>query len=139
MPNYDCIIPWSGGVESTAVVNWAVNNKKNPLCVHTRLMPAEWESVQIMSKIFNVDVFKYQQVNNIPVDSETRDFYSKKLNFDDPTWTPIIHEWVYASTHANLRWPEINNIFCLGIVFLISFAIVGPSISGIITSDIIRS
>jgi formylmethanofuran dehydrogenase subunit E len=111
MPEYDCIIPWSGGVESTAVVNWAVNNNKTPLCVHNRMMPAEWESVQNMSKILDVDVFKYQQVSEIPVDSKSRNFYSKKFNLNTPKWTPVIHNWVYSSIHANLRWPKINKIY----------------------------
>ncbi len=108
---YDCIIPWSGGVESTAVVNWAVDNNKTPLCVHNRMAPAEWESVQIMSKIYNVDVYKFELDTDLPVDPDNRDFYSKKNGFRDPKWAPVIHNWVYSSTHANLRWPCINKIY----------------------------
>lgn len=111
MASYDCIIPWSGGVESTAVVNWAVNNNKTPLCVHNRMMPAEWESVQNMSKIFNVDVFKYQQETDLPVDPKTRNFYSEKFGYRSPKWAPVIHNWVYSCTHANLRWPKIKKIY----------------------------
>ena len=111
MSKYDCIIPWSGGVEPTAVVNWAVKNNKTPLCVHNRMQPAEWESVQIMSNILNVDVFKFQQDTELPVDPDTRDFYSKKFGYRDPKWNPVIHNWVYACTHANLRWPTINKIY----------------------------
>lgn len=111
MPEYDCIIPWSGGVESTAVVNWAVNNKMTPLCVHNRMQPAEWESVQIMAEILDVDVFKVQEVNNLPIDESNRDFYHKKFNYQSKTWNPVIHRWAYFCLEANLRWPLINKIY----------------------------
>ena len=111
MPEYDCIIPWSGGVESTAVVNWAVNNNKTPLCIHVRMNPAEWSSVQKMSSLFNVNVFKIEQdISQLPVDPNNRDFYSKKLGYHKK-WSPVIHNWVYWASFANITNPTIKNIF----------------------------
>lgn len=111
MPEYDCIIPWSGGVESTAAVYWAVKNNKSPLCIHNRMQPAEWESVQIMADILNIKVYKVQEVNNTPIDKENRDFYHKKFHYQNKTWNPVIHRWAYFCMEANLRWPLINKIY----------------------------
>lgn len=108
---YDCIIPWSGGVESTAVVNWAVNNKKTPLCIHNRMHPAEWAAVSEMANILGVDVFKVQVANDFPIDPNTRDFYAKLFGFTDPKWNPGIQQWTYFCVEANLRWPLIDKIY----------------------------
>tara|TARA_R100001460_G_scaffold4800_4_gene13529 strand:- start:9446 stop:10099 length:654 start_codon:yes stop_codon:yes gene_type:complete len=111
MTKYDCIIPWSGGVESTAVVNWAINKKLNPLCIHNRMSPGEWESVQNMSKILDVEVFKYEEdTSQLPLDPDSRYYYSNKLNFKGK-WSPVIHRWVYWCLITNLTNPTITKIY----------------------------
>lgn len=108
---YDCIIPWSGGVESTALVNWAVNKKLTPLCIHNRLNPSEWESVQNMSKILNVEVFKFEEnTTHLPVDKDSKFYYSEKFGYNQ-IWTPVIHRWVYWCLLVNLTNPYITKIY----------------------------
>lgn len=112
MPNYDCIIPWSGGVESTALVNWALKNNKTPLVIHNRMNAAEWDSVQTMSNIFNIKVFKIQETIDIDLtpDPLNRDFFSKQFDYK-PKWSPIIHRWVYWTAYANLLYPTIKHLY----------------------------
>jgi len=110
MPEYDCIIPWSGGVESTAVVNWALKNKKTPLAIHNKLNTAEWDSVQTMSNIFNIKVFKIEETFDLIPDPLNRDFYSKKFNYNS-RWSPVIHRWVYWTAITNLLNPTIKYLY----------------------------
>ena len=110
MPEYDCIIPWSGGVESTAIVNWALKNKKTPLVIHNKLNAAEWESVQTMSNIFNIKVFKIEETFDLTPDPLNREFYSKKFNYNSK-WSPVIHRWAYWTTISNLLYPTIKHLY----------------------------
>lgn len=61
MKPFDCIIPWSGGVESTALVWWAKENGHVPLTYH---VTSRWDgrreeektAVKEMANILNVQV-----------------------------------------------------------------------------------
>lgn len=83
---FDSLIAWSGGVESTALVVWALDEGYTPLCYH---VVAAWDertgreevAIQTMKKLLNVDCLTVENVaygptthNDFDIDTATYDF-----------------------------------------------------------------
>lgn len=83
---YDSLIAWSGGVESTALVVWALNKGYTPLCYHVRSIwdertEREQIAIQTMKQLLNVDCLDVENIaygpithNNPVVATHTFDF-----------------------------------------------------------------
>ena len=94
---YDCIIPWSGGVESTALVWWALENDYTPLCYHVVTgwdkysSTQELEAVQTMSIDLGIKcIIVGNNINGEPSLDGTCDTPTNIMNFSFWMWWAMI-------------------------------------------------
>jgi 7-cyano-7-deazaguanine synthase in queuosine biosynthesis len=110
---YDCIIPWSGGVESTALVSDCLRRGMNPYCFHLTVN-GNWikqvEAVKKMSEILGVDVTIVEYNNNITyVDRQkTTEHYGKMWGHATP---PMFFYWTNVAHIIQVNNPQINRIY----------------------------
>jgi hypothetical protein len=94
---YDCIIPWSGGVESTALVWWALENEYVPLCYHVNTGWDKWSqtnehrSVQAMAKILNIECITVgNNIEGVPWRDGSYPEDANRMNFSFWMWWAMI-------------------------------------------------
>jgi 7-cyano-7-deazaguanine synthase in queuosine biosynthesis len=110
---YDCIIPWSGGTESTAVVYDCVQRGLNPLCFHVEL-GVHWQqqvnAVEKLSDQMGVDVRFIEYFNQDPcVDrAETGKHWEALWGANCP---PMFFVWTNIAQLVNLNNPQIHKIY----------------------------
>ena len=110
---YDCIIPFSGGVESTALVYDCVSRGLNPLCFHVETgtyWQQQVEAVTTMANLLNVDLQIIEYFNSDPcVDREvTSEHYNKLWGGASP---PMFFTWTNIAQLVNLSNPQIHKIY----------------------------
>lgn len=110
---FDCIIPLSGGTESTALVYDCVQRGLNPLCFHVELGQHWQEQVQAAQNIadeLNVELRIVEHFNPNPcVDRQaTRDHYNELWGASVP---PMFFTWTNIAQLMNLHNPQIHRIY----------------------------
>ena len=110
---YDCIIPWSGGVESTALVCDCLRRGLNPYCFHLTVND-NWikqvEAVKKMSEILGVDVtiVEYKNSDTYLDKAKTSEHYGKMWHHATP---PMFFYWTNVAQIIQLNNPQINRIY----------------------------
>ena len=110
---YDCIIPWSGGVESTALVCDCINRGLTPYCFHLTVN-GHWkrqvEAVQAMSTKLDVkvDIIEYTHSNRILDIKATRDHYGQFWQGGSP---PMFFIWTNIAHMIQIDNPQIDRIY----------------------------
>tara|TARA_R110000744_G_C19229453_1_gene548021 strand:- start:141 stop:752 length:612 start_codon:yes stop_codon:yes gene_type:complete len=84
---YDSLIAWSGGVESTALVVWALNEGYTPLCYHVRSVwdertEREQIAIQTMKQLLNVDCLDVENIAYGPTTHNSPDEATHTFDFD---------------------------------------------------------
>lgn len=110
---HDCIIPWSGGTESTAVVYDCVKRGLKPLCFHVELgihWQQQVDAVTEMAKILDVELRFIEYFNSDPyVDrEETTKHWMDMWGANCP---PMFHIWTNIAQLVNLCNPHIHKIY----------------------------
>ena len=93
--HYDCIVPWSGGVESTALVWWAKEQGHVPLTYHVtsrwdRRREVEKHAVKEMSKIWDVPVLFVSNHSDHDLRVTNRHAYLEIKNFSFWMWWGVL-------------------------------------------------
>lgn len=133
--NHDCIVAWSGGVESTALVHQLVLEKRNPLIIHLEIYnndiqanTFETYAVERMSDMLGVEVSFIECKSSIPDVKKTAEFW-KHRKFGGgypvlPLWTSmafmtqIVNPWckdIYIgknSSDGNADTWEVAQNYC---------------------------
>lgn len=133
--NHDCIVAWSGGVESTALVHQLVLEKRNPLIIHLEIYnnniqanTFETYAVECMSDRLDLRV-EYIEHRSVIVDMKrSQDFWKQKKYGGGypvlPLWTSmafmtqIINPWckdIYIgknSSDGNADTWEVAQNYC---------------------------
>lgn len=110
---YDCIIPWSGGVESTALVSDCVKRGMRPFCFHVT-MNGNWvkqvEAVKKMSKILNVrvDFVEWNHSDKFLNVNKTKEHYNKLWKGGCP---PMFFVWTNIAHLIQINNPHIDRIY----------------------------
>ena len=110
---YDCIIPWSGGVESTALVSDCVRRGLKPYCFHL-VMNGHWvkqiEAVKKMSEMLNVkvDIVHYNNTTRSLDNQVTKDHYVQLWQGGSP---PMFFFWTNIAHMIQIDNPQINRIY----------------------------
>jgi 7-cyano-7-deazaguanine synthase in queuosine biosynthesis len=110
---YDCIIPWSGGVESTALVCDCLRRGMNPYCFHLTLN-GKWikqiEAVKKMSEVLGVklSIVDYKNNDTYLEPSKTTEHYGKMWSNSLP---PMFFYWTNVAHIIQLNNPQINRIY----------------------------
>lgn len=111
--SYDCIIPLSGGTESTALVYDCVKRGIKPLCFHVE-MGTHWQqqvqAAQNIAELLKLDLRIIEYFNSNPcVDrGVTGDHYEKLWNARCP---PMFFTWTNIAQLVNLHNPQIRRIY----------------------------
>ena len=102
---YDSIIPWSGGVESTAVVWWAINNGHKPILFHTNThfsrstYGPEKTAIDKMKKIMDVECINVWNT----MDGEFPTLGGRP----HPSWV----DWMHWALIIQMRNPHIKAVW----------------------------
>ena len=110
---YHCIIPWSGGVESTALVSDCVKRGMKPFCFHVT-MNGHWvkqvEAVKKMSKLLNVrvDFVEWNHPDKFINFDKTKEHYTKLWENGTP---PMFFVWTNIAQLIQINNPQINRIY----------------------------
>lgn len=111
MKSKDCILAWSGGVESTAVLIDCLNKGLNPLCFQLTI-DGHWkgqiDSVKKMSKILNIDDVVFIEHNNIQTISDIK--LTKSHYKDSAGFVPLFIHWSTAAFILQMYNPHIKQI-----------------------------
>ena len=110
---YDCIIPWSGGTESTALVYDCVQRGLKPLCFHVETgihWQQQVDAVTEMAEILDVDLRFIEYFNTDPcVDrAETGKHWESLWGANCP---PMFFIWTNIAQLVNLSNPQIHRIY----------------------------
>lgn len=94
--NYSIIVPFSGGVESTALVYDLKTNGYDPYCFHVKTNPGEVNTIQQKAKLLEVDVVTVQSVynpdNGFLFNREaSAEHYKNTFNYDG--YPPLQQQW----------------------------------------------
>lgn len=110
---YDCIIPWSGGVESTALVCDCIRRGMRPYCFHL-VMNGHWkkqvEAVKNMSEVLNVklDIVDYNNSTRSLDSTVTKEHYGSMWQSGAP---PMFFFWTNVAHLIQIDNPQINRIY----------------------------
>lgn len=110
---YDCIIPWSGGVESTALVCDCLRRGMKPYCFHLT-MNGKWikqiEAVKKMSEILGVklSIVDYKNPEPFLDGNKTKEHYGKLWDHAMP---PMFFYWTNVAHIIQLNNPQIDRIY----------------------------
>ena len=110
---YDCIIPWSGGVESTALICDCLRRGIKPYCFHLRLN-GHWvnqvEAVKKMSEILGVDVdiIDHNNPRSYLDSNAMKKHYSSLYTHSMP---PMFFFWTNVAHLIQINNPQINRIY----------------------------
>lgn len=110
---YDCIIPLSGGTESTALLYDCVSRGIKPLCFHVE-MGAHWQqqvqAAQNIAQALDVDlnIIEYFDPNPCVDRSVTGAHYNKLWGSTAP---PMFFTWTNIAQLVNLHNPQIHRIY----------------------------
>ena len=111
--SYDCIIPLSGGTESTALVYDCVKRGIKPLCFHVE-MGNHWQqqvqAAQDIAELLKVDLRIIEFFNENPcVDRpKTGEHYRSLWGNTAP---PMFFTWTNIAQLVNLHNPQIHRIY----------------------------
>ena len=108
---HDCIVAFSGGVESTALLHHVVKRGQTPLVIHVDVV-SHWqhqvEAVDIISSKLDVDT-RYIEVSptNTPFQINKRCYLITGI------WhqSPILFTWSNIMQIVNINNPHIHNIY----------------------------
>ena len=110
---YNCIIPWSGGVESTALVYDCLQRGLNPYCFHLTVN-GHWkrqvEAVRTLANLLDVrvDVIEYNNPRRILNRQATTDHYSQFWQGGTP---PMFFIWTNMAHLIQVDNPQIPRIY----------------------------
>lgn len=110
---YDCIIPLSGGTESTALVHDCVRRGLKPLCFHVELgmfWQQQVQAAQNIAEALDVDlrIIEYFNPNPVVDRQVTGDHYQELWGASVP---PMFFTWTNIAQLVNLYNPQIHNIY----------------------------
>jgi len=111
--SYDCIIPLSGGTESTAALYHCIQQGFKPLCFHVEL-GAHWQqqlqAAQNIAEALDVDLRIIEYFNPDPCcdRQQTVDHWNKLWGQSAP---PMFFIWTNIAQLVNLNNPQIRNIY----------------------------
>jgi 7-cyano-7-deazaguanine synthase in queuosine biosynthesis len=110
---YDCIIPWSGGTESTALVYDCVKRGLNPLCFHVEI-GVHWQqqvqAVRTMADMLGVDLTFIEYFNERPFadKQQTMDYYHEHTSLN---LVPMFFIWTNMAQLVCLHNPYIDKMY----------------------------
>ena len=112
--NYTCVVPFSGGVESTALVKYLVKRKEKPFCFHVLSVPGESKCLHLKEKLFGVKIvtvrINMNWDNGWVIDKgPTIDFWKK--NFNKSGYPPNQQLWAAVAFQFIINNPYIHNIY----------------------------
>lgn len=111
--DHDCIIPLSGGTESTALVCDVVRRGFKPLCFHVELGSHWQQQVQAAENIaaaLDVDLRIIEYFNSDPCTDrqKTKEHYEALWGVGVP---PMFFTWTNIAQLVNLSNPHIHRIY----------------------------
>jgi 7-cyano-7-deazaguanine synthase in queuosine biosynthesis len=112
--SYDCLVPFSGGVESTALVYHLKNNNFNPFVFHVGYNPGEQDNHKKREELLDIRI--HTVVYNFKPDlgfviekDKTVNFY--KQEFDPNGFPPFQPYWAMVAFTYFINSPHINKIY----------------------------
>jgi len=114
MTDYDSVVAFSGGVESTALVYWLKTHNRNPFCFHVKNNPGEIQTIQQKASLLEVDVTTIHYDANPPGGlylnrTLSQSHWKEHFNYNGmPPWQ---HNWAGIAYKVIIDNPYINQIF----------------------------
>ena len=109
--NHDCIVAFSGGVESTALLCHVVKQGMNPLVIHVEVgmgWRQQSECADLIASNLDVDLRYIEYVNEHPLTDKQKllDHY-----FDLGIHPPFFFTWCNIMQMVNVNNPHIHKIY----------------------------
>lgn len=114
LTNYTSVVPFSGGVESTALLKYLIKRKENPFVFHILGSPGEAKRLPLVEKLFNIKIvtvrYNMNWENGWVIDKDqTIDYYNK--NFNKSGCPPNQQQWASVAFQFIINNPHIHNIY----------------------------
>ena len=112
--NYTCVVPFSGGVESTALVKYLLKRGEKPFVFHILGSPGEAKRLPLVEKLFNIKIvtvrYNMNWDNGWVIDkNQTIDFWKK--NFNKSGYPPNQQQWASVAFQFIINNPYIHNVY----------------------------
>ena len=113
--SHDCIVAWSGGVESTCLVYQLLLEKRNPLIIHLQIHSHdiavnmfETYAVERMADVLNVDVEYIDVRSPIPDRDRTAEFWKPRAYGGG---YPVLPMWTSMAFLTQITNPWCTDIY----------------------------
>lgn len=113
--SYDCIVPFSGGVESTALVLHLKKEGRNPFVFHLAHNPGEIHNLHNLEKLLNITMhvveYDFEPDIGFVIDKEKTVSYYQSSGIDPNGFPPLQPKWAMVAFTYFINSPHINNIY----------------------------
>ena len=103
-----CIVAFSGGVESTAVLQYCKEEGLNPIAIHSIWPQKTYKGSGVQAKTEHPNIPKICERLDVPYIAHVHPDYN---DTGDDVWFHSVRHWMLAVMAACCRFPDVTHVF----------------------------